>query len=767
MRATLIALAFAATAAAAPNGGALTADPWFSTFSIIAFDPASGELGVGVQSRAFAAGAAVPYAKAGVGAVATQAAANRLYGPKAIALLEQGLSPAEVVKKITDEDPGRDTRQVAVMDAKGRSAVYTGRRVIDRNSDPADPVHLGGWAGHVTRTNLSVQGNTLASEAVVTATADAYEHATGTMGERLMSALDAGQSKGGDIRGMQSAGLLVVRPIPPGSDSTVERVVDLRVDDAPNPFVELRRLLNITLNRAPRSPGAATSSPNLTLDIEDYMAMPITGTLDGKGQTDNMLSRVNSLREEPGNTTRFFINDLNGPLYILDKQSRKLTTYLDFNGRDGHRGIFHKLGYDAGFAGGLTTVQFDPDYARNGRFYTVHIEDPSLPGSALPDNANTPGLNVRGYEITPTVATPGTIQREGVLIEWTDTNIANTTFEGTARELLRVALNTRIHPLADISFNPAAARGDGEWRVMYLSCGDGGAGESRLAMRMNPQRLDTLVGKILRIVPDLAEHQATSVVSQNGRYRIPNDNPFVATAGARPEIWAYGLRNPHRLFWAIDPANGLNNRLIANSIGLHTWETVNIIHKGANYGYSRREGNEVLGNDNKTTPLPDVDVIPVQITDTVTAGAVTPVYPVIQYGHVKTGGDAIGDGFLYRGARVPALQGKYIFTDIATGRIWYADYAEMLAADDGNPKTMATMHEVTVRWKGQHYDSLLPIVTKIYHERGGKNAETNGHNVMSGSGRADARLAVDSSGELYIYTKNDGMIRTITGRAMQ
>jgi uncharacterized Ntn-hydrolase superfamily protein len=221
-------------------------DPWFSTFSIIAFDPATSELGVGVQSRAFAAGAAVPFAKPGVGAVATQAAANRLYGPKAIALLEQGLTPAEVVKRITDEDPGRDTRQVAVLDTKGRSAVYTGKHVIDRNHDPKDVVHYGAWAGHVTGKNFSVQGNTLASEAVVNAMADAYEHGTGTMAERLMAALDAGQSKGGDVRGMQSAGILVVRPIPPGSDSTVERIVDIRVDDATNPFEELRRLLNIT-----------------------------------------------------------------------------------------------------------------------------------------------------------------------------------------------------------------------------------------------------------------------------------------------------------------------------------------------------------------------------------------------------------------------------------------------------------------------------------------------------------------------------------------
>jgi len=225
-------------------------DPWFSTFSIIAFDPATTELGVAVQSRAFAAGAAVPYAKPGVGAVATQASANRSYGPKAMVLLEQGLSPAEVVKKITDEDPGRDTRQVAVIDTKGRSAVYTGKRVIDRNSDPADTVHFGAWAGHVTGRNFSVQGNTLASEAVVKAMAEAYERGTGVMAERLMDALDAGQSKGGDVRGMQSAGILVVRPLPSNSDSTVERIVDIRVDDAPNPFVELRRLLKLALPRS-------------------------------------------------------------------------------------------------------------------------------------------------------------------------------------------------------------------------------------------------------------------------------------------------------------------------------------------------------------------------------------------------------------------------------------------------------------------------------------------------------------------------------------
>ena len=142
-----------------------------------------------------------------------------------------------------------------------------------------------------------------------------------------------------------------------------------------------------------------------------------------------------------------------------------------------------------------------------------------------------------------------------MLIEWTDSNPSNATFEGTARELLRVQLNTRSHPMGDLIFNPTAVPGDPDWRVLYLECGDGASGESKIAeIRSNPQRLDNLEGKILRIIPDLGLHTATSTVSENGRYRIPNDNPFVSTPGARKEIWAYGFRNPHRLNWAVDRA---------------------------------------------------------------------------------------------------------------------------------------------------------------------------------------------------------------------
>ena len=113
------------------------------------------------------------------------------------------------------------------------------------------------------------------------------------------------------------------------------------------------------------------------------------------------------------------------------------------------------------------------------------------------------------------------------------------------------------------------------------------------------------------------------------------------------------------------------------------------MHRGANYGYSQREGNEALKFDNLTEPRPEVDRIPIQINATETAGLTTPIYPVLQYAHKPGGGDAIGSGYLYRGKNIPALRGKDVFTDISTGRLWYVDYQEMLKADDANPDTMA------------------------------------------------------------------------------
>ncbi len=507
------------------------------------------------------------------------------------------------------------------------------------------------------------------------------------------------------------------------------------------------------------------SPTSLTLELKDVASLPITGKLDGAGQVDGMLARVNSIREEPGGADRWFVTDMNGPIYVLNKKTKALDTYLDFNGAGERPGLFDRLYHDPGYSSGISQFQFDPDYRRNGRFYTVHMESPVLPGSQRPDTTSVPGLTVGpfGYEPTAAVATPGPITYESVLVEWTDTNIRNTTFEGTAREVLRVQLNHRIHPMGELVFHPTARRGDPEWRVMYVGHGDGGSGELRTVARPNPQRLDTLVGKILRIIPDPREHVATSTLSDNGRYRIPNDNPFSATVGARKEIWAYGLRNPHRLSWAADPSSSSTQHLIAAVIGLRTWEMVDIIRKGANYGYSQREGNQMLQPDNVIAPLPAIDKIAVQIGDTVSDDLVVPTYPVVQYGHVPTGGDGIGSGYVYTGKALPALRGKYIFTDLSTGRVWYADLKDMLAADDGDAGTMAPMHEVKLFWNGEVHDTFMSIAQTAYKARGGQDPDLPGRGTVSGSKRADARFALDAAGELLVYSKTDGMIRQAVG----
>ena len=212
-----------------------TGEEVIATFSIVARDPTTEELGVAVQSRAFRAAAIVSYAKSGVGAIATQASANQSYGPRGLELLEQGLSPDEVVARLTNADEGRDRRQLAVIDAQGRVSAYTGSRTSD-------------WAGHIEGNNYSVQGNILVSEQVVQAMAQAFEMAEGELAERLMAALDAGQAAGGDARGKQSGGILVVKPIG-DSGRTTDRWIDVRVDDHPTPFLEIRRLMNMAVSR--------------------------------------------------------------------------------------------------------------------------------------------------------------------------------------------------------------------------------------------------------------------------------------------------------------------------------------------------------------------------------------------------------------------------------------------------------------------------------------------------------------------------------------
>ena len=214
------------------------AEDTVATFSIVARDPATGELGLAVQSRAFRAGRTVPYGKPGVGMIASQAGAARTpYGRKGMEMLEAGLSPEEIIERLTKPDEGRGVRQVAVIDNQGRVKAYTGAA-------------CGEWAGHIEGEQFSVQGNILAGEEVVRAMARTFERTKGELAERLMAVLEAGQAAGGDARGMQAGAIWVMEPYHPSHEtegSDRYRGVDIRVDDSPDPFKELRSLLNITL----------------------------------------------------------------------------------------------------------------------------------------------------------------------------------------------------------------------------------------------------------------------------------------------------------------------------------------------------------------------------------------------------------------------------------------------------------------------------------------------------------------------------------------
>lgn len=234
MKRFLVAFLFAIAAALAAAQSPAQLPP-VSTFSIVAIDPQNGDMGVAVASRYFSVGSVVPWAMAGVGAVATQANVNVGYGQQAIDLLRQGLSAQETLKKLLEEDKfeGKDGRQVAVVDAKGNLAAYTG---------PNAPK----WAGDRQGKTWSAQGNILVGPQVIEDMGKAFEAASGELAERLFAALKAGDDAGGDSRGRQSASMLVVRK-GGGRNINNDRYIYINVDDNPDPMKELRRLLDLNL----------------------------------------------------------------------------------------------------------------------------------------------------------------------------------------------------------------------------------------------------------------------------------------------------------------------------------------------------------------------------------------------------------------------------------------------------------------------------------------------------------------------------------------
>jgi uncharacterized Ntn-hydrolase superfamily protein len=206
-------------------------EPFAHTYSIVAIDTSTGEMGVAVQSHWYSVGTIVSWGEAGVGVVATQSFVNPSFGPKGLELLKEGLTAEQVLDIMIENDNGRNVRQLAILDAGGKVAAFTGEDCID-------------FAGHVVGQNYSVQANMMLNETVPNAMAKSFENSSGSLEDRLMLALEAAESEGGDIRGKQSAALLVVK-----SESTgqvwLDRKVDIRVDDHPEPLKELRRILKV------------------------------------------------------------------------------------------------------------------------------------------------------------------------------------------------------------------------------------------------------------------------------------------------------------------------------------------------------------------------------------------------------------------------------------------------------------------------------------------------------------------------------------------
>lgn len=234
-----------------------------STFSIVACDPKTNELGIAVESKFLAVGAVVPWALADVGALATQSWANTSYGPRGLRMLKQGMTPQQVGAKLIATDKDARQRQCGIVDAKGRAFTYTGAGCFD-------------WAGGVTGKNFAAQGNILASAAVVAALADTFLKTRGSLAERLVAALAAGQAAGGDKRGQESAALLVVRA-KGGYSGFNDRYIDLRVDDHPAPIDELKRLLDL------HQLYLGKTNPQDILPIDAKLARELQAILQARG----------------------------------------------------------------------------------------------------------------------------------------------------------------------------------------------------------------------------------------------------------------------------------------------------------------------------------------------------------------------------------------------------------------------------------------------------------------------------------------------------
>lgn len=407
-------------------------------------------------------------------------------------------------------------------------------------------------------------------------------------------------------------------------------------------------------------------------------------------------ARINYLGELPDGSGRHYVPDLNGTLYFVEDGTPH--PYLDVRAAVGPN-FWSGRGLGSGFG----FVAFHPEFRRNGKFYTVHTE----------------ALSALTSE-TPTWTQPNP-SHHGVITEWIADDPRADTFSGTRREVLRVGFRTFIHGFQEIAFNPTARRGDRDYGLLYIGSGDGGAGTTST----DPQNLGLPHGKVLRIDP-------AGRNSLNGQYGIPRSNPFVGEEGALGEVYALGLRNPHRFSW--DPQSP--HRMYLGMIGEKRVESIYEVRPGDNFGWTLREGPVATQPGN-----PNCDVFPLPPDD----DELGFTYPVAAYDHERPAGlpgcsdsgFAVIGGFVYRGREIPELRGRYLFGEDVGGELYYTETREMRRGGD-----LATIHELAL-----FDDAGQPVTMQ----------------ELAGDERVDLRFGRDAEGRIYILSKANGKIWRVTG----
>jgi glucose/arabinose dehydrogenase len=430
----------------------------------------------------------------------------------------------------------------------------------------------------------------------------------------------------------------------------------------------------------------------LALTLEEYAQLP--ESQPDPPPTDerlNRTNRINYLGEVPDGSGRQYVPDLNGVMYLL--VDGEPVEYIDVGAEFAPDFWNHQgLGSGSGF------MAFHPEFAENGKLYTVHTEARGALDNKTPD---LPG--------------PDDPSHHGVLTEWTADDPSADTFSGTRREMLRISLQTFIHGFQQIGFNPTAEPGDEDYGLLYTAIGDGGGA----VFTDVTQNLGRPEGAIFRIDP-FGDN------SSNGQYGIPDSNPFVDDPDALGETYAYGLRNPHRFSW--DPAG--DNRMYVANIGEWHIESIYEVRPGDNFGWSEREGPFMVGDDRWPLPLPEDD------------HKYGYTYPVAAYDHNREPGQtgdlgvAVVGGFVYRG-EIPQLKGLYVFGDIVGGQMYFARASQMYQERD----EMARIQEFRLR------NEAGELVTM---------------QDLTGLNRIDLRFGQDADGGLYVLSKGSGSIWKIT-----